>query len=156
MPAFNQVWSRAFEGRVPATTFWPTSTPGFAIEDARVEINLVAYTGSAQRIEVKEAAPHLCDGFLAAIRAGDLLFVSGLAGATPALADAICEKAGTRLENVLRIQQAHTGLKGFRRACAAWQKRLPKRPLPICAFQVPKPLLVPRASAHLDLWVYCP
>ena len=159
VPAFNQVWSKAFDGRVPATTFWPTSNPGLAIEDARIEINVVAYAGDTQRIEAKEAAPFLCDGYPAAIRAGDLLFVSGLAGDAARLvpvADAICRKAGTKLENVLRIQHAHTSLREFKRACAAWQKRLPKRALPISAFQVPKPLLVPRANLHLDLWVHCP
>ena len=159
VPAFNQVWSKAFDGKVPATTFWPTSNPGLAIEDARVEINLVAYAGERERVEVKEAAPFLCDGYPAAVRAGDLLFISGLAGDTARLVpvvDAICRKAGARLENVLRIQHAHTSLRDFKRACGAWQKRLPKRPLPISAFQVPKPLLVPRANVHLDLWVHCP
>jgi len=159
VPAFNQVWSKAFDGKVPATTFWPTSNPGLAIEDARVEINLVAYAGVRERIEVKEAAPFLCDGYPAAIRAGDLLFMSGLAGDAARLvpiAEAICKKAQTKLENVLRMQHAHTSLKDFKRACGAWQKRLSKRPLPICAFQVPKPLLVPRATVHLDLWVHCP
>src|SRR5688572_4106138 len=32
VPAFNQTWAKAFPGGVPATTFWPTSNPGFAIE----------------------------------------------------------------------------------------------------------------------------
>ena len=62
----------------------------------------------------------------------------------------------TRLENVLRIQQVHTDLRDFPRACRAWQKRLPGVPLPISAFQVPKPLLVPGCSVQFDLWVYCP
>lgn len=159
VPAFNQVWRKHFGDEVPATTFWPTSNPGLAIEDARVEINLVAYAGERERIEAKEAAPFLCDGYPAAVRAGDLLFVSGLAGDTARLVpvvDAICRKAGARLDNVLRIQHAHSSLGDFKRACGAWQKRLPKRPLPISAFQVPKPLLVPRANVHLDLWVHCP
>jgi enamine deaminase RidA (YjgF/YER057c/UK114 family) len=72
------------------------------------------------------------------------------------LADAICRKAGTRLENVLRIQQVHTDLKDFQPACRVWQKRLPGLPLPVSTFQVPAPLLVPGCTVQFDLWVYCP
>jgi enamine deaminase RidA (YjgF/YER057c/UK114 family) len=170
VPAFNQVWAKFFPGGVPATTFWPTSNPGLAIEDARIEINCVATEGNprAERIELPQAAPAVCDGHPVGVRAGDLLFIPGLVasdengpvkGEMPymiELADAICRKAGTRLENVLRIQQVHTALKDFPRACRAWQKRLPGLPLPISAFQVPKPLLVPACSVQFDLWVYCP
>lgn len=170
VPAFNQVWAKSFPRGVPATTFWPTSNPGFAIEDARIEINCVATDGSlaAERIDMPQAAPAVCDGHPVGMRVGDLLFVPGLVASDDkgqvkkemeyliALADAICRKAGTKLENVLRIQQVHTDLKDFRRACRAWQKRLPDLPLPIAAFQVPEPLLVPGCSVQFDLWVYCP
>jgi enamine deaminase RidA (YjgF/YER057c/UK114 family) len=171
VPAFNQVWARAFGANIPATSFWPTSNPGFAIEDARIEINLVALADErrAERIDLAAAAPALCDGHPVAMRAGDLLFISGLVASDAqgrvkqdemeylvGLADAICRKAGTRLENVLRIQQVHTDLKDFNRACRAWQKRLPGLPLPISTFQVPAPLLVPGCTVQLDLWVYCP
>jgi enamine deaminase RidA (YjgF/YER057c/UK114 family) len=170
VPAFNQVWKKHFPGGVPATTFWPTSDPGLAIEDARIEINCVATVGEleAVRIQVAGASPALCDGYPAAVRAGDLLFVSGLAAADEkglvkremdyliALADEICRKAGTKLDNVLRIQQVHTDLKDFVPACRAWGKRLKGVPLPVSAFRVPKPLLVPGGTVQFDLWVYCP
>src|SRR4029453_4900629 len=73
VPAFNQIWVQAFGGHIPATTFWPTSNPGFAIEDARIEINLVALTDDvkAERITLPEAAPTVCDGYPAACGAGD-------------------------------------------------------------------------------------
>ena len=45
VPAFNQIWSEAFGGHPPATAITPTSKPGFAIEDSRIEINLVAIHG---------------------------------------------------------------------------------------------------------------
>ena len=174
VPAFNQVWAKFFPGGVPATTFWPTSNPGLAIEDARIEINCVATAGAptgelrAERIDLPRAAPAVCDGHPVGLRAGELLFIPGLVAADDngrvknemdyliGLADAICRKAGTRLENVLRIQQVHTDLKDFARACRAWQKRLPGLPLPISAFQAPKPLLVPGCTVQVDLWVYCP
>ena len=174
VPAFNQVWAKFFPGGVPATTFWPTSNPGLAIEDARIEINCVATEGAptgelrAERIELARAAPAVCDGHPVGLRAGELLFIPGLVASDGngrvknemdyliGLADAICRKAGTNLENVLRIQQVHTDLKDFGRACRAWQKRLPGLPLPISAFQAPKPLLVPGCTVQIDLWVYCP
>jgi enamine deaminase RidA (YjgF/YER057c/UK114 family) len=176
VPAFNQVWAKAFGANIPATTFWPTSNPGFAIEDARIEINLVALAEElkAQRIDLPEAAHGICDGHPVAIRAGDLLFIPGMVAADAEglvkkgssvegqmehlvpLADAICRKAGTRLENVLRIQQVHTDLKDFTPACRVWQKRLPGLPLPVSTFQVPAPLLVPGCTVQFDLWVYCP
>ena len=48
VPAFNQVWARAFGGTVPATTFVPTVQPGLAITDARPEITLVALCDDRQ------------------------------------------------------------------------------------------------------------
>jgi enamine deaminase RidA (YjgF/YER057c/UK114 family) len=186
VPAFNQVWAKAFGGKVPATTVTTTTQPGFAIADARIEINLVAATDDLQleRIELPAAAASVCDGYPIAVRAGDLLFFSGMVAADadglvpgaridPAapyfgssiaaqmdhllsLADAACAKAGTRLENVVRIQQAHTRLDDFHPACMQWQKRLPGVPLPISALQVPGELLVPGCTVQLDLVVYAP
>jgi enamine deaminase RidA (YjgF/YER057c/UK114 family) len=186
VPAFNQVWARTFGGKVPATTITTTTQPGFAIADARIEINLIAAADElqAERIEVPGAAPSVCDGYPIAIRAGDLLFFSGMVAADAdglaqaarvdpcapyfgssidgqmdyllSIADAACRKAGTRLENVLRIQQAHTTLDDFYPACRQWQKRLPGVPLPISAIQVPGELLVPGCTVQLDLVVYAP
>jgi enamine deaminase RidA (YjgF/YER057c/UK114 family) len=185
-PAFNQVWARAFGGKVPATTITMTTQPGFAIADARIEINLVAATDELriERIEVESGAASVCDGYPLAVRAGDLLFFSGMVAADteglvqPAridpcapyfglsidvqmdyllsLADHACRQAGTRLENVLRIQQAHTTLHDFHPACRQWQQRLPGVHLPISAIEVPGPLLVPGCTVQLDLVVYAP
>jgi enamine deaminase RidA (YjgF/YER057c/UK114 family) len=185
-PAFNQVWSRAFGGKPPATTITSTTQPGFAIADARIEINLVAAGEQVpvQRIEVPAAAGTVCEGYPLAVRAGDLLFFSGMVAADAeglvagarvdpqapyfgcsmsgqmdyllSVADSVCRKAGTALENVVRIQQVHTDLREFDAACRAWQGRLPGVPLPLTAFQVPGGLLVPGSSVQLDLVVYAP
>ena len=79
----TQVWAQAFGGTVPATTFVPTVRPGLAIADARLEITLVALCDdmTAERIEVAEAMPTVCDGHAVAIRASDLLFLSGMVAA---------------------------------------------------------------------------
>ncbi|HEX2544966.1 MAG TPA: RidA family protein, partial [Ramlibacter sp.] len=185
-PGFNLVWSRAFGGKIPATTITTTTRPGFAIEDARIEINLVAAEEGVtlERFEAGDAAGSVCDAYPLAVRAGDLLFFSGMLAADaqglvqPArvdpqapyfgasvegqmehllsLAEATCRHAGTGLENVLRIQQAHTDLAEFHPACRQWQRQLPGTPLPMSAIQVPGPLLVPGCSVQVDLVVYAP
>jgi len=184
VPAFNQVWARHFGARIPATTFIPTLNPGFAIADARCEINLIAMKDAAANA-ITIAAPTamaVCDGHPLAVRAGDLLLFSGMVAADGEglvkdarvdsrqpyfgssmeaqmeylldLAQATCEKAGTSLSNVVRIQQFHTDLNDFYPACKVWQKRLPDRPLPLSAVQVPAPLIVPGCTVQLDLWIY--
>ena len=186
VPAFNQVWAEAFGGVPPATSITPTSNPGFAIADSRIEINLVASTDRAKvtRIQSSRAADAVCDGHPVAVRAGDLLLFSGMLaadrdGLVPSariaerhrylassieaqmeylidLAEDACEKAGTSLRNAARILQVHTDLADFLPACRVWQRRLPDLPLPISAARVPAPLIVPGCSVQLDLWVYAP
>lgn len=181
-PAFNQVWSEAFGGAVPATTIVPTANPGFAIADARVEINLIASTTPARRLEGGCGA--VCDGHPVALRAGDLLLFSGLVaadedGLVPGarvaprdrylrsgieaqmeylldLAEEACAQAGTSLRRVVRIGQMHTDLADLLPACRVWQRRLPGVPLPISAARVPAPLIVPGCTVQLDLWIHAP
>jgi enamine deaminase RidA (YjgF/YER057c/UK114 family) len=105
----------------------------------------------------------------AAVRAGDLLFLSGLmaagrGGATVAAqmreilttADRICAAAGTSLANVVRIQQFHLDLAALRAARQVWEDALPGRYLPLSAVCVPAPLPAPGAAVLVDLWVYAP
>ena len=69
VPALNQVWARHFGDRIPATTFVPTLNPGFAIADARCEINLVALTDrGATRRQALAGSPAACDGHPVAVR----------------------------------------------------------------------------------------
>ena len=53
-------------------------------------------------------------------------------------------------------QSAPAAESEFYGAARAWQNRLPGVPLPISAFQVPAPLLVPGCTVQFDLWVYAP
>lgn len=182
VPAFNQVWARHFGDRIPATTFVPTLNPGFAIADARCEINLIALAeaGTTKRNDVGGGSPAVCDGHPVAVRAGNFICFSGLVAADESglvkaarakrsdvsvqaqmdylldLAERTCREAGTTLANAVRIQQFHTNLKEFYPACRAWKRRLRGRPLPISALRVPGPLLVPGCTVQLDLWVYVP
>jgi len=186
IPAFNEVWAKHFPEAPPATAIITTSTPGFICEAGRIEINTISVRrGGATKKEVIDAGvPTPYAGQVQAIRAGDLLFLSGLMavderGALAAAAridprrpffgDAaqlqmdymleraqrICAKAGTSLANVVRAQQFHTDLAGFNAAWRAWQKHLPGQHLPFSAIEVPA-LGVPGAVVMLDLWVYVP
>lgn len=123
-------------------------------------------------------------GHVQAIRAGDLLFLSGLmavdrsgALAPEARIDSrqphfgsavqlqmdtmltqaqrICSEAGTSLANVVRAQQFHTDLADFNGAWQVWHQHLPGQHLPFSAIEVPA-LGVPNAVVMLDLWVYVP
>ena len=186
IPAFNEVWAKHFPESPPATTLITTATPGFICEAGRIEINTLSLRrGGRTRKQVIDAGvPTAYAGHVQAIRAGDLLFLSGLmavdaGGAlTPtaridprqphfgsavqlqmdtvlAQAQRICRKAGTSLANVVRAQQFHTNLGDFNGAWQVWQQYLAGRHLPFSAIEVPA-LGVPGAVVMLDLWVYVP
>ncbi len=185
VPAFNQVWNEAFGGHAPATAITPTSKPGFAIEDSRIEINLVATTERhVQRIDGGRAGLAVCQAQPAAIHCGDFLFFSGMTAADADgliesaridprerylsssieaqmehlldCAEEVCAKVGASLRNVVRILQVHTDLDDVLPAMNVWQRRLPGLPLPISAARVPAPLIVPGCTVQLDLWVHAP
>ena len=182
---FNEAWKKHFPGNPPATSLIPMATPGLAIESGRVEINTIALRSAGRtRAQIVDAGVMPAwAGYCQAVRAGDLLFLSGLlaidrgglieaARLDPAKpffgssiqaqmdyllrnADKICRAAGTSLANVVRIQQFHTDLRDFHPACQVWQQHLPGRPLPLSAVEVPF-IPVPGCTVQLDLWVYVP
>ena len=183
--AFNEVWSKFFPRAKPATTLIPTATPGFFLSDARVEINTIALrdAGKTKKQIIAAGVVPAYAGHTQAVRAGDLLFISGLlaidrngliesARVDPAKpyfgssvqaqmdcmlvnAQKLCKAAGTSLANVVRIQQFHTALKEFYPAYQVWQQHLPGQHLPFSAMEVPF-LPVPGCTVQLDLWVYVP
>jgi enamine deaminase RidA (YjgF/YER057c/UK114 family) len=182
---FNEVWHQYFPKAKPATTLIPTATPGFFLSDARIEINTIALrdTGRTRKEIVDAGVVPAYAGYSQAVRAGDLLFISGLlatdsnglmesARIDPAApyfgssiqaqmdcmlvnAQKLCKAAGTSLANVVRIQQFHTDLREFYPAYQTWQQHLPGRHLPFSAVEVPF-LPVPGCTVQLDLWVYAP
>ncbi|MDB5810617.1 MAG: Endoribonuclease [Betaproteobacteria bacterium] len=182
---FNEVWSKFFPKAKPATTLIPAATPGFFLADARIEINTIALTdaGTTRKEIIDAGVVPAFKGYSQAVRAGDLLFISGLLpvdenGLAPSAridpaqpyfgssvqaqmqamlvnAEKICRAAGTSLANVVRIQQYHTDLKDFYPAYRVWEQQLPGQYLPFSAVQVPF-LPVPGCAVQLDLWVYAP
>lgn len=120
----------------------------------------------------------------AAVRAGDLLMLSGMMAvdasgplaamrAGPGLpffggaaraqleyivhaAEMVCAASGASIENVARIHQFHSDLGEFYPMHRAWQEALGGAPVPFTAIQVHPPLPVPACSVIVDCWVYAP
>ena len=187
--AFNEVWAQHFPKAPPATSIITTANPGFICEAGRIEINTISvrnarHGGKTKKQVIDAGVATAFAGHVQAIRAGDLLFLSGLmavdAGGALAAgakiderqpyfgsavqlqmehmlvqAERICRKAGTSLTNVVRAQQFHTNLADFNAAWQVWDKHLPGQHLPFSAIEVPA-LAVPGAVVMLDLWVYVP
>jgi enamine deaminase RidA (YjgF/YER057c/UK114 family) len=184
LPAMNQVWARAFEGCPPVTTIVSTSDPGFAITDARIEINLIAHEGAPEAGIRPTACSQEAYGpdYPAMVRIGDFLAFSGAmavqdgqavgtaqirqSGHLCSLAEeqtawligsfaALCEAHGASLRNVVRISQMHTDMHDFMPSCRAWQRALPGIALPITGMKAPR-LPVDEAVVQTEIWVYAP
>jgi enamine deaminase RidA (YjgF/YER057c/UK114 family) len=184
VPGFNEVWLSYFK-RPPATTIIATVQPGFAINDLRIEINTIslAAKGKTKREDIRGPQPPAFDGYVAAVKAGDLLFLSGLMAVEGGRlieearvdarqpfygmpikaelrsiirqAEAICRSAGTSLRNAVRIQQAHTDLADLPAALEVWDEAMGRAPLPLSPTEVPW-LPIPGARVQVDLWVHVP
>ena len=183
IPGFRQVWAQHFPVE-PATTIIATTTPGFIQAELRIEINTIALAKHGKtRKEVIAPISPLFQGASTAIRAGDLLFISGLMAvrdgamvpeakpdpaqpfwATPVKAelreilrqaDAICLAAGTSLRNAVRIQQFHADLTDLPAALEVWSEALKGAPIPLSPVEV-NWLPVPDARLQVDLWVHVP
>jgi enamine deaminase RidA (YjgF/YER057c/UK114 family) len=183
IPGFRQVWAQHFPVQ-PATTIIATETPGFIMPELRIEINTIALAkdGMTTKEVVAPVAP-LFSGGTPAIRAGDLLFISGLMAvrdgslvpsaridrsqpffAQPVKhelreiltqAEAICLAAGTSLRHAVRIQQFHSDLADLPATLEVWWEAMDGMPLPLSAIEVPWQA-VPDARLQVDLWVYIP
>jgi enamine deaminase RidA (YjgF/YER057c/UK114 family) len=185
VPGFNEVWLSHFKNNPPATTIIATSKPGFAINDLRIEINTIslAAKGKTRREVISGPQPPAFDGWVSAIKAGDLLFLSGLMAVEDgrlideacvdvrqpfygipvkaelrsiiAQAEAICAAAGTSLRNAVRIQEFHTDLADLPAALEVWDEAMVHAPLPLSPIEVAW-LPVPGARVQVDLWVHVP
>lgn len=183
---FLQVWNHYFADSPCAISIIPVSNPGVGQLHSRLEINVLALkeSGSTRKQLVGGDVFMGYAGVPGAVKAGDLLFLSGMMAVdesglvSGARADAgqpylmssvkaqmrdmlnraqdICAQAGTSLENIVRIQHFHTDLNELLPALEVWQEFLPGRPLPFTAVGVPPHMPAPGVSVLLDLWVYAP
>ena len=184
--AFNEVWSRYFGKSRPTSSVIPCVEHGLAPYDGKIEINVLAVRPAsvASKHHVDAGVVTAFHGQPQAVRAGDLLFISGLMavghdGLVPEVAQdprqpwftsspqmqaefiidniaRLCEAAGTSLANVVRVQQFHTDIREFYPVYKVWERRLGGRPLPFSAVEVPAPLPVPGATLLVEAWVYAP
>jgi enamine deaminase RidA (YjgF/YER057c/UK114 family) len=184
--AFNEVWGAYFPKDPPCTSLIPAPNPSIGTMNSRIEINLLAVAdkGKTKKEIIKTDVFTGYRANSAAIRAGDLLLLSGLmaidenglvpeakinerqsnfqssikAQASRILENAqkICKAAGTSLANVVRAQHFHTNLADFYAVHEVWQQHLPGKPIPFSAVEVPSPMPVPGCELLMDLWVYAP
>src|SRR5438477_343434 len=160
-------------------------TKGFGFIDGVVEINLLALRdGAKRRKEVLKVDLPAMSSYGACIRAGELVFASGLTAlgadghvigktqspAFDALAhssqvqalavysglDKICKAAGTGLSSIVRAQYFMRNARKFAGRELAWMSRLGKQPHPFVCVQVPGTLPAPGASFTADFWIYAP
>jgi enamine deaminase RidA (YjgF/YER057c/UK114 family) len=182
MPNFLDVWNAHFADAPCALTVVPAS--GFGFTDGIIEINIFGLrdSGATAKQVIDVDLPRGMALGPAAVRAGDLVCLSGLLAADddgPVVAPArvrdlrylgagafeqtqviletaarICEQAGTRLERVLRAQHFLTSLYDFPATQSAWASVLEDVPIPSGAVRVPAPLPVPDCTVMLDMWVF--
>jgi enamine deaminase RidA (YjgF/YER057c/UK114 family) len=180
IPRLDVVWREVFPISPPARTIVPVG--GFGQAGTRIEVNVVALAdGGATRKEPIDVAAARVPRFHEphAVRAGDLLFLSGLvaadagglieqarvgknfAGSGPRQqwqyimeqADLICRAAGARLEDAVRIGVFLTDLREHLAMAGARQATWPESPPASTTVQVPGPLYVPGCTLLVDLWV---
>lgn len=183
LPTFMDVWDRHFAANPCALTVVATSGLGFT--DAVIEINLMALRddGRTRKTVIEHAPSATMRLGPAAVRAGDLLLLSGLyaadadgiipnaakAATLPRFggsarqemrailkaADEICVAAGTSLANTVRAQHFYDDFVGFYPSQLVWQEMLPGRPVPMQAVRMPAHA-VPGCEVVVDLWAYAP
>jgi enamine deaminase RidA (YjgF/YER057c/UK114 family) len=182
VPGFNEVWHSYFKNP-PATTIIATETPGFIVPEERIEINTIslAQAGATKAVAIESGVPPLFHGQVNAVKAGDLLFLSGLIGVeggklvAGAIVDerqpyfgipikaelksilrqagTICAAAGASLKNSVRIQLFFANLADLPASLEVLHEAFEGAPLPLSAIEVPW-LPVPNAKVLASFWVH--
>jgi enamine deaminase RidA (YjgF/YER057c/UK114 family) len=180
-PDFMDVWAQHFRDIPCAVT--PVPAKDYAQTEGMIEINLIALkNGAARRKQVVETGIPAAATYGPCIRAGELIFPSGLIpigadGRVPGTSDArafdaiglagelqgtllmtymdaVCKAAGGTAANVVRAQYFLADIRDFAGVAAAWQNRYGRLPHPFACVQAPGPLPAPDAVAIADFWVY--
>ena len=180
-PDFLDAWSQHFRDIPCAVTLAPARS--YANSDSMLEINLIALkNGARRRKEVVETGIPAAATFGPCLRAGELVFPSGLMaigrdGLVPgaqharnfdglslagelqgamllSYAEAVCKAVGVPPSNVVRAQYFLTNMCDFAGISTAWSDRYGKQPHPFGCVQVPG--LLPAAGACVmgDFWIY--
>lgn len=179
----EEVWQEFFPADPPARTVIPVRELGFV--GCMVEINLIALTDGSRLRREPIHAPGVPRGPLhqpQAMRAGDLVFLSGLyatdfvaarvpeavaertsaaGGALQAevilgAAEAVCRAAGSSLEQAVWAQAFMDDLREFPGLADVWGRRLGDPGPAALVVGVPGPQLVPECSLVMDLTAAIP
>jgi enamine deaminase RidA (YjgF/YER057c/UK114 family) len=180
-PDFMDVWSQYFRDIPCAVTLVPAKD--YSSIESMLEINLIALkTGAARRKQVVEVDIPAPASYGPCVRAGELVFPSGLMalnrdGRVPAAddaaafdaiglagqaqgallhayAEAVCKAVGVSMGNVVRAQYFLTDIRDFAGIAAAWSDRYGRQPHPFATVQVPGPLPATAATVIGDFWIY--
>jgi enamine deaminase RidA (YjgF/YER057c/UK114 family) len=180
-PDFMDVWSQYFRDIPCAVTLAPAKD--YSSIESMLEINLIALkNGAARRKQVVEVDIPALASYGPCVRAGELVFPSGLMalsrdGRVPAsddaaafdaiglagqaqgalihsYAEAVCKAVGVPMGNVVRAQYFLTDIRDFAGVAAAWADRYGKQPHPFATVQVPGPLPSSGAGVIGDFWIY--
>jgi enamine deaminase RidA (YjgF/YER057c/UK114 family) len=182
--AFNEAWSKHFGKSQPTLDIIPCIDRGLAPYDGKIEINVIAAKGAAKKRHIDAGVATAFLNQPQAVKAGDLLFTSGLMAIdkngliAPAVRDMrqphfssppraqteyivdniakLCEASGTSLNNVVRVLIFLTDMREFFPVYRVWEQRLGGRPVPFSAVEVPGPLPVPGATVQIEAWAYAP
>jgi enamine deaminase RidA (YjgF/YER057c/UK114 family) len=182
LPEFLDVWNAYFGANPCALTV--VATKGLALLESKIEINIFGLRDSGK--VKKEVIEHKPSSAMrlgpAAVRAGDLLCLSGLYaadgdGALPAVsqsrglrrlgvpadhqmrailtaADEICRAGGTSLANVTRASHFVSSGEVAYPALRRWHVALNGAPIPFGFVQTT--LAIPNCEVVLDMWAYRP
>lgn len=179
LPRMEDSWRAAFPEDPPARTVLAASD--FGVVGGLIEVNLIAVrAGGRLRKEIVQArCPVPLGHASAAVRAGDLLFLSGLSAADAGglvrearvdpgfphagasirtqtewilgQAETLCRTAGLPLEAAVRQQLFYTDLRGFDASWRALAARFGDEMPATSVVQVPA-TAVPGCGVVLDLW----
>jgi enamine deaminase RidA (YjgF/YER057c/UK114 family) len=182
-PDFVEVWDQHFANIPCAVTVVPTKN--FGSVGGIIEINMLALKKGAKRQKsIVEADVPQMAAYGPAVRVGEFLFPSGLmaieedgaiADATTSAAfdglshagyvqastifryaEALCAKAGTSMQNVVRAQYFVSDVGEFAGISAAWVKARGEQPHPFVCVGVPDRMPAPGAKIIADFWIYAP
>ena len=182
-PDFMAAWLEHFADIPCALTVVPTKSYGTV--GGIIEINLIALkNGATRQKQVITADLPAMVSYGPCVRAGEFLFPSGLmaigadgqvvgASVSPAFEglahsgfaqataiygylDALCQAAGTSMDNILRAQYFVSGMTEFPGVTAAWRALRDDQPHPFVCVQTPGPMPAPGATMIADFWVYVP
>jgi len=181
LPRFEDSWRAAFPGDPPARTVLPCS--GYGAQGSLLEVNLIALRrgGHVRKEPINANCPIPLGHASPAVRAGDLVFLSGLFaadgnGLIPAAmidpgfpyagssiraqtewlldkADALCRAAGARLRDAVRQQLFYSDLREFDASYRVFAERFGEEMPATSVVQVPG-TAVPGCRVVADLWVY--